>query len=95
MVTGLVSLRTDMLSRLAAATSVRGKQLLVALLLLQVSAAQEGVAFVTEGPADTGTCDAAVVLEPGVHSVHCTSPAIRMTPGQVRSEHDSMSTDVM
>lgn len=78
-----------MLRRIAAATSARAKQLLVALLLLQVLAAQEDVAVVTEGPADTGTCDAAVVLEPGVHSVHCTSPAIRMTPGQVRTEHDS------
>ena len=35
------------------------------------------------GPAATGLCEQPVMLEPGVSSVHCVSPAIRMKPGQV------------
>lgn len=48
------------------------------------SGALEDAAIGNEGPAATGICQAPIELEPGVYSVHCTSPAIRMTPGQVR-----------
>lgn len=47
------------------------------------SAAPEDVAAAAVGPATTGLCEEPVVLEPGVSSVHCISPAIRMNPGQV------------
>ena len=75
-----------MLKRLAAVTlaqSARLQLVLVFALLASPSTAQEDAATVTGSLAATGTCDAPVVLEPGVHSVHCISPAIRMTPGQV------------
>ena len=48
-----------------------------------VFGALEDTAVGNEGPAATGICQAPIELEPGVNSVHCTSPAIRMTPGQV------------
>ena len=65
------------------------KSLAPALLLLFLgctgitSAAPGDVAAAALGPAATGLCQEPVVLEPGVSSVHCISPAIRMTPGQV------------
>ena len=65
------------------------KSLVPALLLLLLSctgttsAASGDVAAAAVGPAATGLCQEPVVLEPGVTSVHCISPAIRMTPGQV------------
>ena len=37
------------------------------------------------GPAETDLCEEPLVLEPGLHLVHCISPTIRMTPGQVHS----------
>ena len=46
-------------------------------------AAPGNVADAAVGPATTGLCEEPVVLGPGVNSVHCISPAIRMTPGQV------------
>lgn len=46
--------------------------------------ALEDAAVVTGSPATTGICEEPVELEPGVKSVHCTSPPIPMTPGQVR-----------
>lgn len=49
--------------------------------------ALEDATVVSGGPATTGVCEEPVALEPGVMSVHCTSPPIPMTPGQVRSEH--------
>ena len=75
-----------MLKRLAAvafAQSARLQLVFVLALLVSLSTAQEDAATIIGGPAATGTCGAPVVLEPGVHSVHCISPAIRMTPGQV------------
>ncbi|DBA66861.1 TPA: hypothetical protein ACH3X2_001995 [Trebouxia sp. C0005] len=65
------------------------KSLAPALLLLFLgysgitSAVPGDVAAAAVGPAATGLCQEPVVLEPGVSSVHCISPAIRMTPGQV------------
>ena len=60
-----------------------------ALVLLLVSCtgialgALEDAAVVTGAPATTGVCEEPVELEPGLKSVHCTSPPIPMTPGQV------------
>lgn len=54
--------------------------------------ALENVALDAGGPATTGVCEDPVVLEPGVKSVHCTSPPISMTPGQVCAKGKQDST---
>lgn len=65
------------------------KPLALAFLLLLLgcigltSAAPGDVAAAAVGPAATGLCEEPVVLEPGLNSVYCISPAIRMNPGQV------------
>ena len=51
--------------------------------------ALENVALDAGGPATTGVCEEPVVVEPGVKSVHCTSPPIAMTPGQVCTYHSA------
>lgn len=69
------------------------RSLTPALLLLFVGGtgvalcALEDATVVSGGPATTGVCEEPVALEPGVMSVHCTSPPIPMAPGQVCSEH--------
>ena len=42
-------------------------------------------------PVETDFCEEPVELEPGLSSVHCISPAIRMNPGQVHLLHKSSS----
>ena len=48
-----------------------------------VLGALEDAAVVTGGPATTGVCEEPNELEHGFKSVHCTSPPIPMSPGQV------------
>ncbi|MCJ1242523.1 hypothetical protein MMC14_010531 [Varicellaria rhodocarpa] len=67
---------------------------LVVLLLARtgnVAGAPQDDEMGSQGPATTGICDAPITIEPGVNSVHCTSPAIRMTPGQVCDTHNAVS----
>ena len=42
-------------------------------------------------PVETDFCEEPVQLEPGLRSVHCISPAIRMNPGQVQLLHQIVS----
>ena len=72
------------MAAVALAQGVRLQLVLVLALVASLCTAQEDAAVIAGGPAATGTCDASITVEPGVHSVHCISPAIRMTPGQVR-----------
>ena len=44
-------------------------------------------AAVGTGAATTGICEEPIELEPGLKTVHCTSPPIPMTPGQVCPKH--------
>lgn len=68
-----------------------------ALVLLLVGCADvalgalENAALDAGGPAATGVCEEPVAVEPGVKSVHCTSPLIAMTPGQVCTHHSAVN----
>ena len=70
-----------------------GKALLAACMLLLVGSTRHAAAAPGDvgpaaiGPAETDLCEEPVVLEPGLHLVHCISPTIRMTPGQVQPTH--------